>query len=236
MFRLELVFLLVFSPMALAECIAHRDVAVSQKEDIVYYSSDQENEGLASNEFVITIDDGPSSNPDAVLEVLRKYCVKAHFFFIGSKIDARPSVVVKYLSEGHVIGVHGYSHKIFTDLKLDQLSQEVVGAIESVKRSTDGAYSPSFFRFPNFVQDYRAYSLVKKNNLLVIGADISPADWRMDSVDLVVDRFVAQLNKKDRGIIVLHENPNLPGVLMAILSKLYHRGAVVVNLIYPGGG
>lgn len=55
----------------------------------------------------LTFDDGPSGHTDRLLDVLKKYNVKATFFVTGSGSD---SSIKRMFDEGHAIGLHTFSH------------------------------------------------------------------------------------------------------------------------------
>ena len=58
----------------------------------------------------LTFDDGPSSVTNTILDVLKQENVKATFFVLGSRVEAKPDVVKRIYDEGHFIANHGYSH------------------------------------------------------------------------------------------------------------------------------
>ena len=55
----------------------------------------------------LTFDDGPGVYTDALLDVLKKYNVKATFFVTGAGDDA---MILREYQEGHAIGLHTWSH------------------------------------------------------------------------------------------------------------------------------
>ena len=55
----------------------------------------------------LTFDDGPSAYTNKLLDILKKYNVKATFFVTGNGSDA---VIKRAYEEGHSIGLHTYSH------------------------------------------------------------------------------------------------------------------------------
>jgi len=59
----------------------------------------------------LTFDDGPSSNTEAILDLLAQYQVKATFFVVGDTSEEGKALYQRIVSEGHSIGVHSYSHK-----------------------------------------------------------------------------------------------------------------------------
>ena len=61
--------------------------------------------------IALTFDDGP--NPEytpQLLDLLKKYGVKASFFVVGSKVKAYPDIIKRMSQEGHTIGIHHYDH------------------------------------------------------------------------------------------------------------------------------
>ncbi len=61
----------------------------------------------------LTFDDGPSSKATAqILDVLKKYNIKATFFVLGQNAEKYPEIISRMAREGHAIGNHSYSHSI----------------------------------------------------------------------------------------------------------------------------
>jgi peptidoglycan-N-acetylglucosamine deacetylase len=59
----------------------------------------------------LTFDDGPDPESTPVLlKILSKYNIKAVFFCDGRAAEKYPELVKQIVSEGHLIGNHGYTH------------------------------------------------------------------------------------------------------------------------------
>ena len=56
----------------------------------------------------LTFDDGPSQYTENLLDVLKKYDVKATFFVVGYKCDE--SILKRIVDEGHSLGLHSTNH------------------------------------------------------------------------------------------------------------------------------
>jgi len=61
-------------------------------------------------EIWLTIDDGPSDDTAAVLDLLDAHAAKATFFLVGDRAAARPELVREIVRRGHGIGNHSRSH------------------------------------------------------------------------------------------------------------------------------
>ena len=71
----------------------------------------------------LTFDDGPSTNTQQILDILKQYNVKATFFVIGKTDDLSKEMYKKIVEEGHTLGMHSYSHKysvIYDSLRVFQ--------------------------------------------------------------------------------------------------------------------
>lgn len=98
----------------------------------------------------LTFDDGPSARTPEILDILKKYNVKATFFVLGSNVEARPELVKRAYDEGHFIAIHGYTHKysqVYSSPQavLDEYNQ----TLEAVRKAIGVPnYNPHLFRFP----------------------------------------------------------------------------------------
>jgi peptidoglycan-N-acetylglucosamine deacetylase len=153
----------------------------------------------SKDEIVITFDDGPDEFvTPKVLEVLKKYEVKATFFCIGNKAEKHPDLIKKIYSAGHIIANHSWCHKntfgffstkkIISDLKR---CNEVLQKIITV--------TPRFFRPPFGVTNPNMKRALKKFPL-------TPVGWSLRTLDTVKKdpaRIMERLKKTRPGDIVL---------------------------------
>ncbi|PJJ96757.1 acetyl xylan esterase [Lysobacteraceae bacterium NML91-0213] len=58
----------------------------------------------------LTIDDGPSDDTMAILDLLDRHAAKATFFLVGERAQARPGLVAAIVRRGHGIGNHSHTH------------------------------------------------------------------------------------------------------------------------------
>ncbi len=96
----------------------------------------------------LTFDDGPSVLTEEVLAILKEENIRATFFLIGSQITTEEEELLKKMvNEGHLLGIHTYSHK----------SNEIYGSadayIEDAKKTAQRIYEvtgeqPTIYRFP----------------------------------------------------------------------------------------
>lgn len=58
----------------------------------------------------LTFDDGPNQYTPKLLDVLKRYDVKATFFILGKKIKGNEAILQRIVDEGHTIGLHSMTH------------------------------------------------------------------------------------------------------------------------------
>ncbi|CAN5613087.1 polysaccharide deacetylase family protein [soil metagenome] len=65
---------------------------------------------IADRRVWLTIDDGPSDNTSALLDLLQAHGARATFFLVGERAAARPELVRAIAARGHGIGNHSHTH------------------------------------------------------------------------------------------------------------------------------
>lgn len=96
----------------------------------------------------LTFDDGPTEpSTSAILNILKKYQIKATFFVLGKKIELYPETLKKIAEEGQEIGNHGYSHQVGPIKSRSEIKAEI-------KRTEDLIFAltgkkPVLFRAPH---------------------------------------------------------------------------------------
>lgn len=58
----------------------------------------------------LTIDDGPSDDTPALLDLLDQHGARATFFLVGERAARRPELVAEIVRHGHGIGNHSHTH------------------------------------------------------------------------------------------------------------------------------
>jgi peptidoglycan/xylan/chitin deacetylase (PgdA/CDA1 family) len=192
---------------------------------------------LKHGEIVLTFDDGPVAwSTPKLLDALADQCVRATFFMIGKRADAAPAVVARARAAGHTIASHSWSHTKLSKLPTDQAIEDLVKGYQSVESAAYGAprpdNTPRFVRFPEWGATPELFAFTHAHNIVAVGADISPEDWRGNPPEVTLDRLRKLLDKHDRGILVLHDNQrNTLAMLPALFAELKTRGMHVVQIV-----
>lgn len=184
----------------------------------------------------LTFDDGP--DPEAtprMLATLRELDARATFFLLGEKIAGHPDLVKEILREGHEVGLHGWSHRILTELTRSELEDEIRRCDETL--SACGAET-RLYRPPFGVLPWRHLRLLWGLGRTVVLWNVDSGDWGAEDREQVTGRVRASsLRRGD--IILFHEKSAVtPDVVAEVGAQLVQRGIglVTVSRLIAGSG
>lgn len=152
--------------------------------------------------IALTFDDGPSEFTLQVLELLKKYNVRAAFFCIGKNIEKHPEIVKQIIAEGHLAGNHSYSHSKFFDFyNAKKIKAEIEKTDELLKKFTSKKIN--FFRPPYGVTTPSIRRALKITGHKTIGWNIRSLDGGTKNQELIFNRIIKRVSPG--GIVLLHD-------------------------------
>ena len=98
----------------------------------------------ASGTIYLTFDDGPSVHTPRLLDVLKKYNVKATFFVTGSGDD---STILREYQEGHTVALHTFTHDYAFVYQSEANYFDDLTRIQNRVKNITGV-APTLIRFP----------------------------------------------------------------------------------------
>lgn len=151
----------------------------------------------------LTFNDGPDTGTtETILAILEKYGLKATFFVIGKKAASNPDLVRQIASAGHIIGVHGYDHKLLAGLSAREVASDMQKAADIIQQIT--GTRPWLYRPPGGALDETQIREAAKLGLQVMmWTNIGGADLGASSPQEVIDRVL--VSARHGGIVLLHE-------------------------------
>jgi peptidoglycan/xylan/chitin deacetylase (PgdA/CDA1 family) len=195
----------------------------------------------------LTFDDGPDiASTPGILDILQKHGIKAAFFVIGHKAEKQGHLLHRIRSEGHLIGIHSYSHSPFFDLypgkKMEQdllRTEAVINQVEGKQAKRSGvpircAHRETqvsgeagkqgfFFRPPYGVTNPVVARVVKKLGYRVIGWSLRSLDTTIKDEKKLVDRVMMRLHPG--AVILLHDDREITAkVLEELILKIKEKG------------
>ena len=126
-------------------------------------------------EVWLTIDDGPTEDTLAMLDLLDARDAKATFFVKGSLASAHAETVREIVARGHSVGNHSYTHPSgsFWCLGPARLSYEVSAADEALSGS---GQVTSFFRAPVGMKNWFVHPILERFGKTLIGWSVRAFD------------------------------------------------------------
>ena len=193
---------------------------------------------LAHKEVVLTFDDGPlPPYTGRILQTLKAECVKATFFMVGRMARAYPEWVRRAYNAGHTVATHSHSHpRYFGTLEHQKAIGEIEDGIAAMEAALGDkrALSP-FFRFPGLGRTAEAERHLAERGIMAWSADAHGDDWMGITAATVIDRLLTRLERKGRGVLLLHDiQPVTVVALPDLLGELKRRGYRLVHVVPAG--
>ncbi len=186
---------------------------------------------LREHEVVLTFDDGPwPGNTLAALKALADQCTKALFFPIGKHTMWHPEILKRVAAAGHTIGSHTWSHADLSKLTIDQAKDEFEKGVSAVRAALGEPGAP-FFRFPGLRDPPEVINYLGTRNIGIFSTDIDSFDFKIRKPEQVVTSVMTKLNKRGKGIILLHDFQHPTSLaLPALLAQLKANGFKIVQV------
>lgn len=167
--------------------------------------------------IALTFDDGPGEHTGAILEVLRRFEVKATFFLTGQNAQRHPELVEAIRQEGHQIEAHGYWHKA-------AFLMAPWTEWEHIRRSPGLLYRP-----PHGIHSLFTRVFCRLLGKRIMLWDVESRDWTQAGAGELVDRMLFWC--KPGSVLLLHDHfPLTLHMLPELLPKLRASGYQPVRL------
>lgn len=182
--------------------------------------------GPRNGQIYLTFDDGPHSNTERLLEILKAEGARATFFLVGEEVEKYPDTVRRTLREGHAVGGHSWSHLRHPQGDFARLWDEI-SRTKNILREVCGVemkdYRPPFGRLtiPLLI-----FALLGKVRIVL---------WSVDSDDdrsKSVARIREMCSPIADGDVVLFHDDNaailqaLPSLIRNFRSRGFHFGLI----------
>ena len=161
-----------------------------------------------------------------ILDMLKRYDVKATFFTVGELAAEHPRLIERILNEGHEFGFHGWSHKPLWALSPETFGMEVARFL-AWRDATFPGVTIHGFRAPTFSLDHKtAWAIpILQENGFTYDASVFPARTPLYGVP----------DAPRRAYTIDAENPaaEAPDGLLEIPMSVYDLG--LTKLGFTGG-
>ncbi|RFU64895.1 polysaccharide deacetylase family protein [Peribacillus glennii] len=157
---------------------------------------------LEQKTLSLTFDDGPDPiYTIQLLDLLKKYGVKATFFVVGHKVERHPEIIERMHKEGHTIGIHHYQHVSSWFLTPFALKKQLIKTEKAIRECIKEDvifYRPPWGHFNVFTL------LLSRKYQIIMWSDIF-SDWKVHKVKgSLLERLRAT---NDSGsVLLLHDS------------------------------
>jgi peptidoglycan/xylan/chitin deacetylase (PgdA/CDA1 family) len=164
----------------------------------------------------LTFDDGPNPyTTPKILDVLKKYGVKATFFVMGKAANSNQGILKREANEGHAIGLHSWTHEYGAVYKSSDAFWNEMNKTNELVKSVTGK-STNLIRYPGGASN--TVSCFSKGVMPKTASEIAAKgynyfDWNISSGDaggttdpnVEYNTVVRSLSKSRGNVILMHD-------------------------------
>lgn len=189
----------------------------------------------------LTFDDGPSSNTDAILDILDDYGVKATFFVTGKTDEESAARYKRIVDEGHTIGMHSYSHQYSNLYSSPEAFKADFSKIQNLIYDVTGVES-TIYRFPGGSSNKVSNADMTEFIKYVDEMGVSYFDWNVScgdatsqaySADELVENVMKDVVKYKTSVVLLHDADTKSTTVQALpkmIESLQEVGALILPI------
>lgn len=183
---------------------------------------------MNDKKIVLTFDDGPSAYTIKLLNLLKKKKIKATFFIMGNKVNAKTlPVIKKIVQEGHILGSHFWQHdqvRKMDDKEFEVLYEKSIRQLVGLIKRFGGKSNQLYFRFPYGAAGKGSPSIMKRVSEKLFGENcVHNVFWSITAYD-----WLNSVSADDIYEIVSYQTIGYPEPKYFNKSQLTVRGGGLV--------
>lgn len=178
--------------------------------------------------IALTFDDGPHEYTPMVLDILKKYQMKATFFCIGKEVERYPEIARRIVAEGHIIANHTFTHTSKMGfLATHQVQEEILQTAHIIEEVT--GCKVGLFRPPFGVTNPHIARAIQSTQMTPIGWNVRSLDTVISSPSRLLHRILSQI--RPGSIVLLHDTQSTTvDILEQLLINLQKEGYHLVTI------
>ena len=178
----------------------------------------------------LSFDDGPSPEwTPLVLEILRRFGVKATFCTVGYNQRRHPDLVRQVAAEGHTLCNHTAHHAMLDRLTPEQVTAEIADNAADLRAIT--GQDPAFFRAPGGRITPHVVDVAHHHGERLLGWNVDPHDYQRPPPEVLRDRILGAV--KPGSVVILHDGGGVRASTVAMLPELLLRLIAAQYFVVP---
>ena len=173
----------------------------------------------------LTFDDGPSIYTEEILDILKRYNVKATFFVTGMNMPQYEEYFQRILDDGHTLGIHTYSH-VYNDIysSLEAFQADFYKLRDYIYECT--GEDIKIYRFPGGSSNTIVSAEVREQILKWLKEEnIQYYDWNVSSGDAsstllsaeqIADNCINGFTNRTTQMVLLHDSGGKKSTIEAL--------------------
>lgn len=191
----------------------------------------QPSEAPKQKKVYLTFDDGPGTETEKILDVLKKKNVKATFFVTGKEDDTSKKIIKRIVKDGHTLGMHSYSHIFDEVYESEKAFTKDLDKIYQYLKDITGT-PPEWYRFPGGSSTQNIDLPIQTFIDVLDHKNLSYMDWNVISPDIsnssatkeqVVGGIVDGVSQFETSVVLMYDSADKPITVKAlplIIKKL----------------
>ena len=182
-------------------------------------------QGPALKKVYLTFDDGPSIYTEEILDILKRYNVKASFFVTGMNMPQYKEYYQRILDDGHTLGIHTYSH-VYNDIygSLEAFQEDFYKLQDYIYECTGEKIN--IYRFPGgssntIVSEETREQIMKwlkEENIVYYDWNVSSGDASnvLLSPEKIAENCISGVERCNTAIVLLHDSGGKKSTIEAL--------------------
>lgn len=151
--------------------------------------------------IALTFDDGPSKYTSTLVDELNKRQIPVTFFILGESAEKFPDTLKFQADSGNEIGIHSYTHKLFTKLKEEEILEQIDKTRSVILKLTQK--DASLIRVPYGSRNEKIDGILSKVQLTDVLWTVDSKDWKLKNTNKVYLYILKKVKGND--IILMHD-------------------------------
>jgi peptidoglycan-N-acetylglucosamine deacetylase len=167
----------------------------------------------------LSFDDGPDPRwTPVVLDLLRRYRVRATFCLVGEHVAEHPELVRRVAADGQVLCDHTWSHDEALPTRSPATIRAEIGRTYDAIVAASGGIRPRYYRAPGGRWSPAVLAEARRLGLRPLGWSVDPADWRRPPAALITQRVLE--GAAPGAVVLLHDGYGNRAATVAALREI----------------